>query len=56
MTSRASDVHPSTHGLSLFLVLMFTLQLLAPVVSAAGMQSCGGGDNCDTYDLSLIHI
>ena len=50
MTSRASDVHPSTHGLSLFLVLMFTLQLLAPVVSAAGMQSCGGGDNCDTYD------
>ena len=50
MTSRAGDVRSSPHGLSLFLVFLFTLQLMAPVVSAAGMQSCGGGDDCDAYD------
>lgn len=30
---------------------MFTLQLLAPVVSATGMQAClGDGTGCDSYD------
>lgn len=33
------------------LVSMFTLQLLAPVVSATGMQAClGDGTGCDSYD------
>ncbi|MGB2071413.1 MAG: hypothetical protein ACPHVR_07215, partial [Poseidonia sp.] len=40
----------SRHGISIMLVTMFTLQLLVPVVSATGMQSCIGGGTCDTYD------
>ena len=32
----------SKHGISVLLVAMFTLQLLVPVVSATGMQSCIG--------------
>ena len=42
----------SKHGISVMLVTMFTLQLLVPVVSATGMQSCIGGGTCDTYDHS----
>jgi hypothetical protein len=48
----------STHGrrgpssaLSFCLVALFTLQLVAPVVSAAGMQACSNtGGTCDEYD------
>ena len=42
----------SKHGVSVVLVAMFTLQLLVPVVSATGMQSCIGSGTCDTYDHS----
>lgn len=36
---------------SLTLVALFTVQLLAPVVSATGMQACSStGGTCDTYD------
>ena len=51
MTSRSPSKHGSKHGLSFLLVSMFTLQLLAPVVSATGMQAClGDGTGCDSYD------
>jgi len=45
---------PSTsipRRMSLTLVALFTLQLLAPIVSATGMQACSNtGGTCDTYD------
>ena len=51
MTTPAPPSHASKHGLSLMLVCLFTLQLLAPVVSATGMQSCvGDSTGCDSYD------
>ena len=51
MTSPRSPKRASKHGLSLMLVSMFTLQLLAPIVSATGMSACiGDGTGCDAYD------
>ena len=51
MTSGIPAKQVRKHGLSLLLVSLFTLQLLAPVVSATGMQACSGdGSGCDTYD------
>ena len=49
MTSRASDVHPSTHGLSLFLVLMFTLHFWRPW-SAPWACNPAAVATTDTYD------
>ena len=41
----------SKHTVSLMLVTMFTLQLVAPIASAAGMQACSNtGGTCDEYD------
>ena len=51
MTSQHPRKQASRHGLSLLLVSLFTLQLLAPIVSASGMDAClGDGTGCDTYD------
>ncbi len=42
---------PIARRMSLTLVAIFTLQLLAPIVSATGMQACSNtGGTCDTYD------
>jgi len=51
MTSQPPTKQASRHGLSLLLVSLFTLQLLAPIVSATGMDAClGDGTGCDAYD------
>ena len=51
MTSQHPTKQVSRHGLSLLLVSLFTLQLLAPIVSASGMDAClGDGTGCDAYD------
>ena len=51
MTSQHPRKQASRHWLSLLLVSLFTLQLLAPIVSASGMDAClGDGTGCDTYD------
>ena len=51
MTSQHPTNQASRHGLSLLLVSLFTLQLLAPIVSASGMDAClGDGTGCDAYD------
>ncbi|MEC8816619.1 MAG: hypothetical protein VXX34_04410 [Candidatus Thermoplasmatota archaeon] len=52
MSARFGGTGLSKHVVSMTLVAMFTLQLLVPVVSASGMQSCIGGGTCDTYDHS----
>ena len=52
MSARFGGTGLSKHAVSMTLVAMFTLQLLVPVVSASGMQSCIGGGTCDTYDHS----
>ncbi|MGA0241186.1 MAG: hypothetical protein ACO3L7_07605, partial [Poseidonia sp.] len=46
-----SPSSPIARRMSLTLVAIFTLQLLAPIVSATGMQACSNtGGTCDTYD------
>ena len=51
MTSQHPTKQASRHGLSLLLVSLFALQLLAPIVSASGMDAClGDGTGCDAYD------
>lgn len=50
MTARKDTPAFSRH-LSLTLVFIFALQVLAPVASASGMQSCSStGGTCDEYD------
>ena len=49
--TRTPPRRSSQHTLSLLLVTLFTLQLVAPIASAAGMQSCSDtGGVCDEYD------
>ena len=55
MTFGTGKQNQPKNGLPFVLVAMFTLQLLVPVVSASGMQSCSpliGSGTCDTYDHS----
>ena len=53
MTGAVGKRYQSKNGLPFLLVAMFTLQMLVPVVSASGMQSCSpliGSGTCDSYD------
>ena len=53
MTGGVGKRYQSKNGLPFLLVAMFTLQMLVPVVSASGMQSCSSlisSGTCDTYD------